>query len=72
MALIIIAGKSGSGKDAVVNELCRRGYKRIKTYTTRPMRQHESQGNHIILFLKKSLKKKNLRGFSLKQKNMIL
>ena len=37
MALIIIAGKSGSGKDAVVNELCRRGYKRIKTYTTRPM-----------------------------------
>ena len=45
MALIIIAGKSGSGKDAVVNELCRRGYKRIKTYTTRPMRQHESQGN---------------------------
>ena len=68
MALIIIAGKSGSGKDAVVNELCRRGYKRIKTYTTRPMRQHESQGNPYYFISEKDFKKKQSKGFFLEVK----
>ena len=68
MALIIIAGKSGSGKDAVVNELCRRGYKRIKTYTTRPMRQHESQGNPYYFISEKEFKEKESKGFFLETK----
>ena len=68
MALIIIAGKSGSGKDAVVNELCRRGYKRIKTYTTRPMRQHESQGHPYYFISEKDFNKKRENGFFLEVK----
>ena len=68
MALIIIAGKSGSGKDAVVNELCRRGYKRIKTYTTRPMRQHESQGNPYYFISEKEFKEKESKGFFMETK----
>jgi guanylate kinase len=68
MALIIIAGKSGSGKDAVVNELCRRGYKRIITYTTRPMRQHESQGNPYYFISEKEFKEKEANGFFMETK----
>lgn len=68
MALIIIAGKSGSGKDAVVDELCRRGYKRIRTYTTRPMRQHESQGHPYYFISEQDFKEKEAQGFFLETK----
>ena len=68
MALIIITGKSGSGKDSVVNELVRRGYDRIKTYTTRPMRQHESQGNPYYFISEKEFKEKEAKGFFLETK----
>lgn len=68
MALIIIAGKSGSGKDSVVNELVRRGYKRITTYTTRPMRKHESQGNPYYFISEKEFNKKKNNGFFLETK----
>ena len=33
---IIILGKTASGKSRVVNELVKRGYKKIVTTTTRP------------------------------------
>ena len=42
--LTIILGKTCSGKDSVVNELIKRGYKKIVTNTTRPMRNGEIQG----------------------------
>ena len=42
--IIVLVGKTASGKTTVVNELCKHhGYKRIVTYTTRPMRKNEVQ-----------------------------
>lgn len=39
--MIVLIGASGSGKTSVAKELEKRGYKRIVTYTTRPMRDGE-------------------------------
>lgn len=39
--MIVLVGASGSGKTSVAKELEKRGYKRIVTYTTRPMRDGE-------------------------------
>ena len=42
--IIVLVGKTASGKTTVANELCKHhGYKRIITYTTRPMRVNEVQ-----------------------------
>ena len=42
--IIVLVGKTASGKTTVANELCKNhGYKRIITYTTRPMRENEIQ-----------------------------
>ena len=42
--IIVLVGKTASGKTTVANELCKNhGYKRIITYTTRPMRENETQ-----------------------------
>lgn len=39
-----ICGKTSSGKDSVLRELTKRGYKRIVSYTTRPPREGECHG----------------------------
>ena len=42
--IVVLVGKTASGKTTVANELCKHhGYKRIITYTTRPMRENEVQ-----------------------------
>lgn len=42
--IIVLVGKTASGKTTIANELCKHhGYKRIITYTTRPMRKNEVQ-----------------------------
>lgn len=42
--IIVLVGKTASGKTTVANELCKNHYyKRIITYTTRPMRDNEVQ-----------------------------
>lgn len=42
--IIVLVGKTASGKTTVANELCKNHhYKRIITYTTRPMRENEIQ-----------------------------
>lgn len=43
--LIILTGRSGSGKDAIMNKLIKKGFKSAVSYTTRPMRPKEK--NHI-------------------------
>ena len=42
--IVVLVGKTASGKTTIANELCKHhGYKRIVTYTTRPMRENEVQ-----------------------------
>lgn len=41
---IVIVGPSGSGKTTLAHELVKKGYERIITYTTRPMRDWEVNG----------------------------
>ena len=41
--VIILCGKSAAGKDCICNELVKRGYTKIVTYTSRPMRKNEIQ-----------------------------
>lgn len=46
--IYLIVGRSGSGKDTVVDYLCKHyGYKRIVSYTTRPPRN--AQDKHIFV-----------------------
>lgn len=42
--MLILIGRSGSGKDTVAKELQRRGWNRIVTDTTRKMRKSETEG----------------------------
>lgn len=42
--LLIIGGKSGSGKDSVVKEFEKNGWKKIIKYTNRPKREGEVDG----------------------------
>ena len=42
--LLVIVGKTGVGKDTVSKSLYNMGYKKIVTYTTRPKRQNETDG----------------------------
>lgn len=42
--MIAIVGKSGSGKNTIVNKLLENGMNQIITYTTRPMRDGEIAG----------------------------
>lgn len=42
--ILILLGKTASGKDSILNKLVlEHGYKKIVTYTTRPMRENEKQ-----------------------------
>ena len=42
--IVVLVGKTASGKTTIANELCKHhGYERIITYTTRPMRENEVQ-----------------------------
>lgn len=41
--IVVLVGKTASGKTTIANELCKHGYKRIITYTTRPRRENEKQ-----------------------------
>ena len=49
--IYLIVGKSGSGKDTIVNALCEDyGYKRLVSYTTRPQRSDPNDAkSHIFV-----------------------
>lgn len=42
--MIVLVGKTASGKTLIANEMMKRGYKKIVTTTTRPMRKKEFDG----------------------------
>lgn len=51
--LIILCGRSGSGKDTIMRSLVSKGFKPAISYTTRPMRPNEK--NHVDYhFIKKN------------------
>lgn len=44
--MIVLIGKTSSGKDRVSNELVKKhGYKKVMRYTTRPIRENEKDGD---------------------------
>jgi guanylate kinase len=45
--LVILSGSSGIGKNTIINEIIKRydGFELLPTFTTRGMRENESQGN---------------------------
>ena len=42
--MIVLIGESGSGKSTIEKELVNRGFKKIVSYTTRPIRKNEVDG----------------------------
>ena len=62
--ILIICGKTASGKNAVVNELVKKhGYHQVVTYATRPMRKGEKQDITYHFISDKEFKQKIEEGF---------
>lgn len=67
--MIILLGKTASGKDTIVNYLVNNlGYKKLITYTTRPMRPGEVQNLQYHFISEEDFKKKISHGFFLEYK----
>lgn len=62
--MIILIGKTASGKDTILNNLItRHGYKKIVTYTTRPMRYGEKQDTTYHFISEEDFRQKIKEGF---------
>ena len=67
--MIILLGKTASGKDTVLNRLVKEhGYKKIVTYTTRPKREREIQDVTYHFIGEDEFKEKIESGFFLEYK----
>lgn len=67
--MIILLGKTASGKDTIANYLVSNlGYKKLITYTTRPMRQGEVQNLQYHFISDEVFKEKIIHGFFLEYK----
>ena len=67
--MIILLGKTASGKDTIVNYLVKNlGYKKLTTYTTRPMRPGEVQNLQYHFISEEDFKEKISHGFFLEYK----
>lgn len=66
--MLIIIGKTASGKDTVVNELVNYGYEKIVTYTSRPMRTGEEENVTYHYISEDEFKSKINDGFFLEYK----
>ena len=62
--LVVISGPSGGGKGTIINELLTRdeNYKRVSTYTTRPMREGEKNGEQYYFITEEEYKKLKSQG----------
>lgn len=61
--LTIIMGKACSGKNAVVDELKKNGFKQIVTYTSRPRRKGERDGREYYYISQEEFTDKMKSGF---------
>lgn len=68
--MIIIIGKTASGKDTIVKELyLNYSFKKIVTYTTRPMRENEVDGITYHYISNEEFKRKIDEGFFVEYKS---
>ena len=70
--LIVLMGKTCSGKDSVAKELIDRGFNRILTYTTRKRRKHEKDGVAYHFISEEEFQEKESNGFFLESKDYII
>lgn len=61
--MIILIGKTASGKTLIKEELIRRGYSGIITYTSRPMRNSEKQDSTYHFISEEEFKQKIANDF---------
>lgn len=61
--MLIILGKTASGKNTIVNELVKNYGKQLVTYTTRPKRKGEIEGVTYRYISLEEFKKKDREGF---------
>lgn len=53
--IIVLCGKSASGKDSLANFFKEKGYNFVTSHTTRPLRENESQGNPYYFISNKEM-----------------
>lgn len=63
--MIIIMGKTASGKDTICNRLKKHGYDKLISYTTRPMRKNESEENPYHFITRSQFRRLIEQGFFL-------
>lgn len=61
--MIILCGKTASGKDTIQKELLKRGMTSVVSYTTRPMREGEIDGVNYHYISKEDFLEKEESGF---------
>lgn len=63
--MIVLIGESASGKSTIEKELCKRGYERVISYTTRPKRPNEQHDvDYHYITEKEFLSLKNVEHFA--------
>lgn len=70
--LIVLIGKTASGKDTVAKELIKMGFEKITTTTTRPMRDGEIPGVTYNYTTNDDFEKKIEEGFFLEYKSYLV
>lgn len=70
--ILILAGLSGSGKDAVCTELLKCGYERIISSTTRPMREGEKDGREYHFLTEEEFRAKRAEGIFFEEREVPL
>ena len=63
--MIVLCGKTASGKDTIMQELINLGFERVVTYTTRPMRNGEENGKSYYFVSEDRFKELENKGFFL-------
>lgn len=61
--MLLLCGKSCAGKDTIQKELIKMGMKSIVSYTTRPPREHETEGIEYHFISKEKFLQKKEEGF---------
>lgn len=61
--MIVLFGKTASGKSTILDSLVKEGYEKVVTYTTRPKRRGEKQGESYYFISEDDFKQKIFDGF---------